>query len=290
MRPIIVIAGPTASGKSQLALNLAKEIDGVIINADSRQIYKEIKIGTARPDDADFDNIPHYLYGQVSIKDNYNLFKYQQDVYHILQEVPKTKTIILVGGTGLYIDSVVYNYKLKEKAVNPKEREKLLSLSIEELLNKVPSSTLKILNNSERNNPRRLIRIIEKGEQIPNKGISYPNRYFVIDLPNSQLEKNVRQRIETMITNGLIEENKTIREEKLERYQAFDSIGYIEFNGYFEGQKNIDMVKEEIFINTMKYIKRQKTWFKRNKDAIWTNEYDLILKESRSLLKNVSSK
>ncbi|MBP5204659.1 tRNA (adenosine(37)-N6)-dimethylallyltransferase MiaA, partial [bacterium] len=125
MDKLIVIAGTTASGKSQIALDLAKKRDCVIINADSRQVYKEISIGTAKPTFQDYkdnigyiDNIPHYLYSYVSVKEDYNLYRYQKDAYNTLKNIPPNKVPILVGGTGLYIDSVVYNYKLVEHTID----------------------------------------------------------------------------------------------------------------------------------------------------------------------------
>lgn len=285
LRPLIVLAGPTASGKSGMAIKLAKAINGVIINADSRQIYKELQIGTARPSETDMESIPHYLYGHVSVKDTYNIYRYQKDVFKLLKEIPLTQVPILVGGTGLYIDCVIYNYILQENNTH-ELREELSLMDLTTLQAKVPSTIFDKLNNSEKHNSRRLIRIIEKGENQIQKGEPFPHKYFVLDLPTNILQKNVKSRIEKMIEEGLIEENKYIRDNKLNSLAASNSIGYKEFDGYFEQTKNIDNVKIEIYKNTLKYIKRQKTWFKRNPESIWTNDFDLILKESQNLLKN----
>lgn len=290
LRSLIIIAGPTATGKSDLAIRLAKEIGGVIINADSRQIYKEIKIGTARPSDAQMDEVKHFLYGTVSVKDNYNIYRYQQDVFELLKTIPKEQTPILVGGTGLYIDSVVYNYKLNPQSKNIiTPRGDLSNLTTEELQQQIPKDILEKLNNSDRNNPRRLQRIIEKGNVLIEKGESFPNRYFVIDLPKDLLKTRIAQRIEQMFENGLIEENKVIYEAGLNKYPALNTIGYKEFNGYFENEKTIGEVKSEMLKNTIKYVKRQRTWFKRNTDAIWTTDFGLIQKESQNLLRSASS-
>lgn len=288
MHSIIVIAGPTASGKTNIAIKLAQEINGVIINADSRQVYKEISIGTARPNEEEFKNIPHYLFGYVSVKENYNLYKYQQDVQEVLKAIPKKQVPILVGGTGLYIDSIIYNYQLTASNKNNSIlRANLAKLPLEILQQKISSQLLNTLNNSEKNNPRRLIRIIENGKSNFEKGESLPHKYFVINLSQKELEKNVSQRIKNMLKNGLIEENKNIIQNGLNHYPALNSIGYTEFNGYFDNEKTLEQVENEIFQNTKKYIKRQKTWFKRNKEGIWTNDYALILKESQNLLKSV---
>lgn len=284
-KPIIVIAGPTASGKSDFAIKLAKDINGVIINADSRQIYKEISIGTAKPSIEEMKEVPHFLYGHISVKENYNIYRYQKDVEKVLTNLSKEQIPIFVGGTGLYIDSVVFNYHLSKEEVDKEEREKLNLLSIKELRKLVDPDILKSLNNSDRNNPVRLIRIIEKNEKRELRGKELIHKYFVIDINKEELNRRIRDRVENMIDNGLIEENINIREEDLNKYPALKTIGYQEFDGYFEKQESLDDVKDKIVKNTSKYAKRQKTWFRRHKHAIWTNDYDLILAESLKLIK-----
>jgi tRNA dimethylallyltransferase len=287
LRPIIVIAGPTATGKSELAIKLAKAINGVIINADSRQIYQEISIGTARPSEIQLALVPHLLYGTVSVKDNYNVYRYQKDVFKILENLPKEQTPILVGGTGLYIDSVIYNYNLKSSSeVIQARKERYSQLTVIELQKQIPNEIFEKLNNSDKNNPRRLQRIIERGNTLKeNNGDIFPNKYFVIDLPKDILRLRVEKRVDDMFANGLIEENRKVQDAKLNTFPPLNSIGYQEFIGYFENKKTLKDVREEIIIHTMQYIKRQRTWFKRNPDTIYTTEFDSILKESRSLLK-----
>lgn len=287
LRPLIVIAGPTATGKSALAIKLANVINGVIINADSRQIYKEMNIGTARPSEKQMKQVPHFLYGSVSVKDSYNMYEYQKDVFKLLETIPKEQTPILVGGTGLYIDSVVYNYNLRsQNEVDEERRKKYSQYSAEELQKRIPTEVLEKLNNSDKNNPRRLQRIIERGNTLGNekeKTNIFPHKYFVIDLPTDVLKMRIEKRVDEMLKNGLIEENRQIQEEGLNIYSPLDSIGYREFLGYFENEKTIGDVREEIINHSMQYVKRQRTWFKRNSDAIWTTEFDLILKESQTL-------
>ena len=284
LRPIIVIAGPTATGKSDLAVRLAKQIGGVIINADSRQIYKELNIGTAKPNESSFENIPHYLFGYVSVKDNFNLYQYQKDVYSLFNTIPSSQPIILVGGTGLYIDSVIYNYKLNNQETDLNLRNNLNQLSLQELQQQIAPEVLEKLNNSERNNARRLIRIIERKDMMMDKGEEYPNKYFVCDYPEEILNQRIALRVDKMFEEGLEEEAKHLFDLGYYEYPALNSIGYREFLEYFNGSKTLEDVKNEIILNTRKYIKRQRTWFKRNSNTIWTNDFDLILKESQNLL------
>lgn len=281
MRSIIVIAGPTASGKSKIAIDLAKKLNGVIINADSRQVYKELSIGTAKPSELEMENIPHYLFGHVSVKEEYNIAKYQKEVVNLINTLPQDRQIILVGGTGLYIDSVIFGYDLDSENDNKAQRELLSSLTLQELQFRISPDVLEMLNESDRNNPRRLVRIIEKEGSIASRNTSpiYQCKYFVIDISKDDLEKNVRNRVENMFKQGLEEEARSAFEKGYYRYPALQSIGYQEFLPYFENtpQYTLEDVKESIILNTMKYIKRQKTWFRRNPNVIWVTSLGEIL-------------
>lgn len=291
-RPIIVIAGTTASGKSNIAIKLAKKINGVIINADSRQIYKEISVGTAKPTPDRIDNgvfiidgIKHYLYSFVSVKEKYNLYRYQKDVFALLEKLPKDVVPILVGGTGLYIDSVVYNYKLKEKKEDVETD--FDSLNIKELQKLIGKEKLEKLNESDRQNPRRLVHILKHGLPSIAKGNSLNHIYFFLDLNPEVVKKNIRLRVEEMIKNGLIEENEMIRKKGLNRYPALDTIGYQEFDGYFEKEKPLNQVKEEIITHTNQYAKRQRTWFRRNKNVIYAKDFKTILDSTNTYLNSI---
>jgi len=289
--PIIVIAGPTASGKSEFAIKLAKEINGEIINGDSRQVYKELSIGTAKPSKKERAIVPHHLYDYISVKEDFNIYRYQKDFNKLLKSFPKQKIPILVGGSGLYIDSVIFNYELKEEKLSKREkeqREKLNELSVKELqklVSDIDHNLLKKLNRSDRNNPIRLIRIIEREGEILNKKEMKNHKYFVIDIDKKLLNKKIERRVDRMFEIGLLEENNKLRDKGLEKYPALNTIGYQEFTPYFEGNRSLKEVKREIIKNTKKYSKRQKTWFRKHKHAIWTNDYNLILEESLKFIK-----
>jgi tRNA dimethylallyltransferase len=280
---IIVIAGPTASGKSDIALRLAEHIDGYIINGDSRQVYTDLNIGTSKPKFDEkisegkdiLDGITHYLYDYINPKDTFTLYEYQRDVNSVLNN---TKGIpILVGGSGLYIDSVIFNYHLVNNTTLLSDLE---SKTIEELQT-LSKDFLDDMNESDRSNRHRLIRAITRGGVNKQRGNELENIYFVIDIDKETLQQRVKERIEKMFKEGLLEENiSLLKKGYTYKDKGMNSIGYIEFKEFFENKISIDDVKERIFKNTMAYIKRQRTWFKRNKGSIWISNFNQILENS----------
>jgi tRNA dimethylallyltransferase len=290
--PIIVVAGLTASGKSTISLRLAKDIDGYIINGDSRQIYKELKIGTAqpKPDRKEkgvwyIDSIKHYLYGHVSVKENYNLYQYQKDVQNVLNQ--ESKIPILVGGTGLYIDSIVYNYHLtpSKKEKTKYSREELKKMSVDELQQLIPTNIFNKLNRSDRNNPIRLIRAIERGGINETKGNRLNHIYLLLDTDLETVKNRIINRVDQMFDNGLLEENRELMNKGFSyNLSALQSIGYREFKEYFEGKKDLNTVRNEIVLHTVQYAKRQKTWFKRNKDVVKIKSYEQAYTEASNFL------
>jgi tRNA dimethylallyltransferase len=285
---IIVIAGATATGKSEISLKLAKELNGYIINADSRQIYKKINIGSAKPKFNKeiskgihtLNGVTHYLYDFVDPKENFTIFDYQNCVNNVLKnthEIP-----ILTGGSGLYIDSVVYNYKLSKNNKNIYLKDK----SIEEL-QELAKEYLPYMSESDRKNRHRLIRAIQREGINREKGKELNNIYFVIDIEKEILQERIKKRIDDMFKEGLLEENISL----LKQGYTYDdkgmkTIGYIEFKEYFENKISLEDVKERIFKNTMAYIKRQRTWFRRNKGSIWVRDYSQILRDSIRFIEN----
>lgn len=292
--PIIVISGCTASGKSDVALKLAKRINGVILNADSRQIYKEVSIGTAKPNlilnesnQWEKEGIIHYLYSQTSINKKYNLFKYQTDTFKILNQLPPQITPILTGGTGLYIDSVIFNYKLKALSQPQTEvADNLSDFTAKELQRLVPSEILNKLNESDRQNKNRLIRVIQKGLPSTEKGTPFEHIYFFLDIEKDILEKRIEQRVNQMFKNGLLEENIKIRNKFPKSTFFKTTIGYKEFEDYFKKNISLDEVKEDIITHTKQYAKRQRTWFRRNKGVIYVKNLEEIEKWIRELYPN----
>jgi len=285
---IIVIAGATATGKSEISLKLAKELNGYIINADSRQIYKKINIGSAKPK---FDKeiskgvhtlngITHYLYDFVDPKENFTIFDYQNCVNNVLKNTQGIP--ILTGGSGLYIDSVIYNYKLSKNNKNTDLKDK----SIEEL-QELAKEYLPYMSESDRKNKHRLTRAIQRGGVNREKGKELNNIYFVIDIEKQILQERIKKRIDNMFKEGLLEENiSLLKQGYTYNDKGMKTIGYIEFKEYFENKISLEDVKERIFKNTMAYIKRQRTWFRRNKGSIWVRDYSQILRDSIRFIEN----
>ena len=285
---IIVIAGATATGKSEISLKLAKELNGYIINADSRQIYKKINIGSAKPK---FDReiskgihtlngITHYLYDFVDPKENFTIFDYQNCVNNVLKNTHGIP--ILTGGSGLYIDSVIYNYKLSKNNKNTDLKDK----SIEEL-QELAKEYLPYMSESDRKNKHRLTRAIQRGGVNREKGKELNNIYFVIDIEKQILQERIKKRIDNMFKEGLLEENiSLLKQGYTYNDKGMKTIGYIEFKEYFENKISLEDVKERIFKNTMAYIKRQRTWFRRNKGSIWVRDYSQILRDSIRFIEN----
>lgn len=295
--PIMVIGGQTGSGKSKIAVEIAKKHNGIIVNADSRQVYRELNIGTAKPifeqlrplidnggnEYLTIEKIPHYLYNIKSIYERFTLYDYQNTLRNLVKSLNENypeKLIILVGGTGLYIDSFVVNYELskdEEKNVDvittisktrtnntSNIRQQLSNMSIEQLQNLL-GVKLGLLNESDRLNPRRLIRAIENGGAKRLKGKPLPHIYFIQQIDKDILEENIAKRVRFMMRNGLLEENQKLHRncENMNCMKALDTIGYKEFRDYFAGNITLDEVEQLIVTHTLQYAKRQRIWNKR---------------------------
>lgn len=276
--PIFVIAGCTATGKSQIALDVATRFGGEIFNADSRQIYTGMTIGTSSPvPDLQQRNvgdrlftaggIPHHLYNFLSPDEQYNIARYRNDLGDALSKTDKLP--ILVGGAGLYIDSFIFNYKTELEEIDYEKRAELEEKSIAELQGMIEPEALAHLNSSDAKNPRRLIRIIEGRDAVIQRGESVEHLYIVVEREKEELNHLISVRASQMVKDGLIEENRDLLDAGF-RYgecAALNTIGYKEFAGYFEGQKSIEEVIAQIELHTRQYAKRQRTWFRRHTEA-----------------------
>lgn len=278
MSKIILIVGPTGTGKTTLSIELAKKYDAVILNADSTQVYTEPLIATAKIKENEKENIEHYLFDTVSLNEDYTLYDYQKDGRRLLDKfISENKNVIIVGGSGLYVKALLYNYVLEDK----KEIDIDFSeYSNEELMDKVlsldPESDIHI------NNRQRLEgflkhyyetgKIIKKTDEINNKLYNFISIGLKSD--RETLYKMLDKRVDSMFNEGLLDEAERLYKMNLKNYTNI--IGYKELNEYFNGNISLDEAKELIKRNTRRYAKRQFTWFNNQmKDIKWFNvNYD----------------
>ena len=297
MLPIVVVAGPTCSGKTDLAIKLAKAFNGFIINADSRQVYKDIPVATAqpKPDHVNSDGswtiqgIKHYLFGFVPLSKEYNIKTFNRDVKKLLASKDlSNKLPILEGGSGLYIDSFINSYDLKHNQRSIYTRSYLNTLPLESL-QKIAGSNLDTLNESDSKNRVRIIRLIEKGQKNDLKGAPIKHIYLLKDLPMELLEVRIKKRIDIMIKSGLEQEALgVLTKYDRKNLKGLNTIGMKEFVPYIKGEGSIEEVKSQIYFHTRQYAKRQKTWFKRNTIAIKVNTDKDAIKVVDSRLKGNS--
>jgi len=278
---VIVILGPTASGKSSWAVDLAIKRGGEIISADSRQIYKEMDIGTAKITPEEMKGIPHHLLDIVSVDQIYTAADFQKDSYAFIDDILSRKQIpFLAGGTGLYIESVIKGYDFGKAKPNDKLRSDLNNLATEELYTK-----LQTLNNEEAQiigskNRHRLIRALEiasanKQEKAQRSFKTPPYKFLQIGikLEREMLHSRINQRVKQMSELGLENEVKQLANKYGWDSPAMSGLGYRQFKPYFNDETSLDKVYEQIKIDTRKYAKRQMTWFRRDRSIKWVEDY-----------------
>ncbi len=267
---LVIIVGPTASGKSGIALQLAQEHGGEIICADSRTIYKGMDIGTAKPTAVEQALVPHHLLDIVTPDQTFTAAQFQQRANQAITDIhERGKLPIMVGGTGLYVDSVIYNYSFR--STNPALRQQLEKLTVAELQERILALGLELPENKQ--NPRHLIRILETNGQVAQNQTLRPATLLLgVDCPTDVLKARIAARVEAMVAQGLEAEVEALAAQYGWEAEAMKGIGYREWQAYFEGPRNSEdliKTKELIIKNTWQYARRQRTWFKRNKNIHW---------------------
>jgi tRNA dimethylallyltransferase len=269
--PLIVILGQTASGKSELAIEMATRFNGEIISADSRAIYKNMDIGTAKPNLAARKRIKHHLIDVVYPDQPFNVSDYKKLAEEAIVNVQeKGKIPFLVGGTGLYIDSVLYNFSFRPKA-SAAIRDQLETRTVAQLKDIIFGSGLDLPNNPE--NRRHLIRTVEAGG-VPSKcSVIRPDTLIIgIQLSPEELKDRITHRIYDMINAGLVDEIKLLTSQYGWDLPSMQLPNYKALRPFIEKQQPLSQVINQAITKERQYSKRQAVWFKRNKSIHWVNQ------------------
>lgn len=281
-KELIVIAGPTASGKTALAVNLAQKLETSILSADSRQCFKELSIGVAKPTEEEMQGIPHFFIDSHAIADTVNAGMYEEYGLNILQDIfSKKDCAILVGGTGLYIKAICEG--LDNMPSIPNEiRENIIdqykNKGLSWLQNEVMQQDFSYWNSTaEKENPQRLMRALEvsraTGKSIldfrsqTEKKRDFTIKKFAIEWPRQELYDRINHRVDLMIQNGLVEEVKNLI--PYQHLNALQTVGYTEIFDFLDGKTDLATAIDKIKSNTRHYAKRQMTWFKKDPDIVW---------------------
>lgn len=289
--PLVVIAGPTASGKTALAIDIAKELGGEIISADSMQIYREMNIGTAKPTAEEMCGVPHHMLDIADPCENFSLWKFARAAHEAINDVySRGKLPILAGGTGLYTDTIVHNIELSEAGGDNSVREELMkkarSGGMAELYKKLtetdPESAAKLCENDV----KRVVRALEiyyltgktksENDEISKKSKKiYNYLYFAIETEREILYNRINTRVDEMVKRGLFEEVSDIKNKYgFINTTAMQGIGYREVLYYLRGLVTRTETEELIKRNTRRLAKRQMTWLRKNDEVIWIKPGD----------------
>ena len=287
---LIIILGPTAIGKTSLAIKIAQELNTEILSSDSRQFYKELSIGTATPSPKELGKIKHHFVQHISVKEKYNIGRFEKEALLKIQALFKNNdNIIMVGGSGLYIDAICKGIdKIPEipsnirKKINSEFEEK----GLEWLQKKVLEIDPEYFQYVDKKNPQRLIRAVEiftgtskklsSLQKKKNKKRDFNIIKIGIKMERERLYNRINNRVDKMIENGLIDEVKSLMSYR--KYNALNTVGYKELFDYIDGENNLENSISMIKQNTRRLAKRQITWFKKDKEINWFNEkeFDLI--------------
>ena len=307
MNSIICIAGPTASGKTALAVQLAKELNGEVISCDSMQVYRRMDIGTAKPTEEEMQGIPHHMLGVAEPEEDFSVSRYCEMATPILDDIlARGKTAIIAGGTGLYMDSLIRgNDFAPVPATGHREQleARLADLGPEALLAELAAIDPEAAERSQRN-PRRVIRALEvyyeTGETITQHNIktqAIPPRYTPLWLgldfdPRSLLYARIDRRVTVMLESGLEQEIRDLLSSCPDpRCTALQAIGYKEFIAALDGQCTIEEAAEQVRKASRRYAKRQLTWFRRNRAMRWLTRHEgdgaeEIIAAARHIIRN----
>lgn len=286
---LIVITGPTAVGKTELCMELAQWLNVPIINADSRQMFRELKIGTAAPTDKQLQQVRHYFVGNLSISDYYSASMYEQDVNKLLAELFTTSNYaLLTGGSMMYIDAVcngIDDIPTVDETTRQLMKQRLAEEGLEALVEELKQLDPEHYEVVDRQNPRRVVHALEICHMTGKTYTSFrkaekkqhPFQIVKIGLnrDRSELYERINLRVDKMIQKGLVDEARNLTSYR--HANALNTLGYKELFNYFDGIWNLDEAIERIKGNTRRYARKQLTWFKRDATMRWFHPNDVEL-------------
>jgi tRNA dimethylallyltransferase len=272
MSPLVVVVGETASGKSALAMELAKRFDGELVCADSWTVYQGFDVGTAKPTAADRAAVPHHLLDVVDAHAGFSAVIFQRLAVRAIADIAaRGKLPIMVGGTGLYIDSVLFDYGFLPKS-DPTLRVELEAMELDALVARAEDRGFDTTDIDLRNK-RRVIRLIENNGIRPTRGAMRENTLVLgMQVPRDELRTRITTRVDAMLADGLADEVGRLAERYGWNVEPMKGVGYKELREYFAGTATLDEARAKIIKNTMDLAKRQRTWFKRNSGIHWQND------------------
>ena len=308
--PLVAVVGPTASGKTGFAVEIAKKFNGEVISMDSMQIYKRLNIGTAKPSESEMQGIKHHLIDCVDANEPFTANDYVALAANTAENIySQGKLPIICGGTGLYLNSLLYSYNMSEAEVDYSLREQLYKeaeeYGREHIYNRLKAVDPKSAEEIHPNNVKRVIRALEiymltgkpKSEQITSlEDGPFDALVFGMNWDREALYERINKRVDIMLENGLEDEVRTLLNDGIlrkgsELTQAGQAIGYKEMLEYIDGEISFNDAVEKIKMNTRRYAKRQMTWFKKTKNIRWMNPHnDAEKSEAYNIIKNFTKR
>lgn len=299
-RPLIILTGPTAVGKTALSIQLAKAIGGEIISADSMQVYQYMDIGSAKIRRDEMDGVPHYLVDVLKPEEEFHVVRFQEMAKEAMEKIyANNHTPIVVGGTGFYIQALLYDIDFTESDSDASYRSELECYADEHGVNALHEKLRAIdpesADSIHANNVKRVIRALEyyhlTGEKISvhnarerEKESPYDYRYFVLNDKRDHLYRRIDLRVDQMMEEGLLQEVKRLKEMGYHRGMvSMQGLGYKEILSYLDGEISLDEAVYEIKRDTRHFAKRQITWFKRERNVIWVNKDEYGYDEKKIL-------
>ena len=290
-KPLVIIGGATGVGKSELAVRLAKRISGEVISVDSMQVYKGFNIGTAKITPDETGGIPHHLIDILEPDQEFNVYEFKRLACEAMEKIYENGHVpVMTGGTGFYIQSVLYDIEFTEEDPDSGYRKELEAIAgergsmyVHDMLEKAdPVSAAAIHPNNLKRTIRALEYLHSNGEPISDHNAvqslrtsPYNYAYFVLDRDRKTIYDRVNKRVDMMIKDGLVDEVRALLDSGISPSSAaMQGIGYKEIVPYLQGEKSLDKAVYDLKINTRHFAKRQNTWFKREKDAIWLKYED----------------